>query len=69
MRRGLYALLPILASCGLLMDFEPGSDIVAASGADATGARHPSSDSTWRLSPYGSNSGAEYLDTCIGYQQ
>jgi hypothetical protein len=33
------------------------------------GARHPSSDSTWRLSPYGSNSGAEYLESCIGYQQ
>ena len=37
--------------------------------AVATGARHPSSGSVCLASPYGSNSGAEYLDICIGYQQ
>ena len=56
-------------SSRLVSDFEPGSATTDSSGAAATGARHPSSGSVCRASPYGSNSGAEYLEICIGYQQ
>jgi hypothetical protein len=50
-------------------DFEPGTATTDASGPAATGARHPTSVSVCLASPYGSNSGAEYLEICIGYQQ
>ena len=56
-------------SSRLVSDFEPGSATTDSSGVGATGASQPSSGSVCLASPYGSNSGAEYLDICIGYQQ
>ena len=56
-------------SSRLVSDFEPGRASTDWSGLVATGARHPSSVSVCLASPYGSNSGAEYLEICIGYQQ
>ena len=56
-------------SSRFVRDLEPGIATTDSMGPVATGARHPSSVSVCLASPYGSNSGAEYLEICIGYQQ
>jgi hypothetical protein len=56
-------------SSRFVSDLEPGRATTDSSAPVAMGARHPSSVSVCLASPYGSNSGAEYLEICIGYQQ
>jgi hypothetical protein len=56
-------------SSRFVSDFEPGSASTESSARVATGAGHPPSGSVCLASPYGSNSGAEYFEISIGYQQ
>ena len=56
-------------SSRFVSDFDPGSESTADSFDTASGARHPSSVSVCLASPYGSNSGSEYFEISIGYQQ
>jgi hypothetical protein len=50
----------------LVCDFDPGRATSASTGPETVGADHSSDVSVCRLSPYGSNSGAEYVRNCIG---